>query len=89
VIKIPAEMIQAGGETLMSAIHKLINSIWNKEEMHDQWMEFIIVPIDKKGDKTEYNNYHGISLLITLYKIFSNILLSRLSPHINEITGDH
>jgi hypothetical protein len=28
--KILAEMIQAGGETLWSEIHKLINSIWNK-----------------------------------------------------------
>jgi hypothetical protein len=30
--QIPAELIQAGGETLQFEIHKLINSIWNKEE---------------------------------------------------------
>jgi hypothetical protein len=30
--QIPAELIEAGGETLLSGIHKLINSIWNKEE---------------------------------------------------------
>jgi hypothetical protein len=30
--QIPAELIQAGGEILPSAIHKLINSVWNKEE---------------------------------------------------------
>jgi hypothetical protein len=29
---IPAELIQAGGEILCSKIHKLIKSIWNKEE---------------------------------------------------------
>jgi hypothetical protein len=34
--EIPAEIIQAGGETLLSAIHKLINSIWNKEKLPDQ-----------------------------------------------------
>jgi hypothetical protein len=28
--QIPAELIQVGGETLQSEIHKLINSIWNK-----------------------------------------------------------
>jgi hypothetical protein len=27
---IPAELYQAGGETLVSVIHKLITSIWNK-----------------------------------------------------------
>jgi hypothetical protein len=34
-----AELIQAGGETLWSEIHKLINSIWNKEELSAQWKE--------------------------------------------------
>jgi hypothetical protein len=32
--EIPAELIQTGGEMLLSAIHKLINSIWNKEEFN-------------------------------------------------------
>jgi hypothetical protein len=35
--QIPAEMIQAGGETLCSEIHKLIKLIWNKEELPHQW----------------------------------------------------
>ena len=52
-------------------------------------MESIIVPIHKKGDKTDCNNYWGISLLPTTYKILSNILLSRLIPYAKEIIGDH
>jgi hypothetical protein len=60
---------------LLSVIHKLINSIWNKEELPDEWKESIIVPIYKKGDKTDCNNYRGISLLSTSYQILSNILL--------------
>jgi hypothetical protein len=67
--QIPAELIQAGGEMLLSSIHKLINSIWNKEELPDQWKESIIVWIHKNGDKTGCSNYRGISLLSTPYKI--------------------
>jgi hypothetical protein len=37
--QIPAELIQAGGEILLSAIHKLINSVWNKEDLPDQWKD--------------------------------------------------
>jgi hypothetical protein len=61
--QIPAELIKAAGEILLSEIHKLINSIWNKEELPDQWKESIIVPIHRKGDKTDCNDYCGISLL--------------------------
>jgi hypothetical protein len=85
---IPAELIIAGGETLYSEIHRLICSIWNKEELPQQWKESIIVPINK-GDKTDCNNYRGISLLSTAYKILSNILPARLTLHVNEIIGDH
>ena len=70
-------------------IHKLIISIWKKEKLREEWKESIIVPIHKKGDKTDLNNYRGISLLPTTYKILSNILLSRLIPYAKEITGDH
>jgi hypothetical protein len=87
--QILAELYRAGGETLVCVIHKLITSIWNKEELPDEWKESIIVPIHKMGDKTDCNNYHGISLLSTSYKILSNIHLSLLSSYIDEIIGDH
>jgi hypothetical protein len=61
--QIPAELIQAGRETLRSEIHKLITLIWNKEELPHQWKESIVVPIHKKGDKTDCSNYRGTSLL--------------------------
>jgi hypothetical protein len=51
--EIPAELIPAGGKILLSAIHKLINCVWNKEELPDQWNECIIVPVHKKCDKID------------------------------------
>jgi hypothetical protein len=72
--QIPSELIKEGGEILCSKIHKLINSIWNKEHLPDQGNASIILPIRKKVDKTDCSNYHGISFLSTSYKIVSNIL---------------
>jgi hypothetical protein len=63
--------------------------IWNKEELPDQWKESIVIPIHKNGDKTDWSNYQGTSLLLASYKILSNILLSRLIPYADKITGDH
>jgi hypothetical protein len=81
--QIPAELIQVVGgvKTLHSEIHKLFKLIWNKEKLHHQWKESIILPVHKKGDKTDCSNYRVMSLLPTAYKILSNILLSRLIPY--------
>jgi hypothetical protein len=49
--QISAELIQAGGEILLSEIHKLIDSFWNMEELPDQCKESIIVPIHKRLTK--------------------------------------
>ena len=35
--QIPAELIKAGGRTICYEIHKLIISVWNKEELPEQW----------------------------------------------------
>jgi hypothetical protein len=45
----------APGETLQSQIHKLINSIWNKEELPDQWKEYSTASI-----------YRGIQLTVVI-----------------------
>jgi hypothetical protein len=39
--------------TIRSEIHTLINSIWNKEELPEDWKKSINVPTYKKGDKTD------------------------------------
>jgi hypothetical protein len=55
--QILAKLLKAGGETLYSETHRFICSIWNKEELPQQWKEPITVPMYKKGDKTDCNNY--------------------------------
>jgi len=82
-------VLQARGDALHSGTHKLINSIWNKEELSQQWEDSIIVPIYKDCDETDCSNYRGISLLPTMYKILSSFPVSRLTSYVDEIIGDH
>jgi hypothetical protein len=60
--QISEELINAGSRKIRPDIHKLINSIWNKEELPDEWKELILIPIYKKGDETNCINYRGILL---------------------------
>jgi len=67
--QIPAELIKAGGRKIRYEIHKLINSISNKEELPEEWKELIIVPVDTKGDKTDCSNYRGLSFLFIQHPV--------------------
>ena len=51
--------------------------------MPEEWKESIVVPIYKKGDKTDCSNYRRLSLLPTTYKIVSKILQRKLLETIN------
>jgi hypothetical protein len=67
-------VIQAGGSsTLRSEIHKVITSIWNKEELPHQGKESIIVSINKKVIKVTVvimEVYHRCQLHTKFYSVF-------------------
>lgn len=82
-------MIKAEVMTVRSEVHKVINFAWNKKKLSQQYRETIVVPIYKKCDKRDCSNYRDVSLLSTIQRPFSNVVLPRLSPHVERITGDH
>jgi hypothetical protein len=84
--QIPAELIQARGET-WSEIHKLINFISNNEYSLISGRSLLFYQFTRKVIKVMCSNYREISILSTSNRILSNILLARLSPYIDEIVG--
>jgi hypothetical protein len=60
---ITAEMMQAGEDCSVKMMHTLCNKIYHEKQSPEDWGKAIIVPIHKKGDKKDCNNYRGISLL--------------------------
>jgi len=54
--QIPAKIFKEWSRTIRDEIHKLIFSVWNNEKLREEWEESIIVPIYKKGNKTDYIN---------------------------------
>jgi len=51
--QIPTKLIKAGCRTICLEIHEIITSIGKKEKLPEEWKESIIIPIHKKGDKTD------------------------------------
>ena len=68
--QIPAELIKTGVITICSEIHKLINSIWNKEELPQDWKESIIYLSRGRAIKhtvVVIEAYHSSQLLTKFY----------------------
>ena len=89
VDQIPAELLKHGGAALEEGMHRLVREIWSQERMPSEWEVGIIVPIFKKGDKADCENYRGISLLCTGYKVLTRILYTRLLPHADLVLGEN
>jgi len=69
-------------------MYKLILLIWNKEQLPTEWLQRIICPIYKKGERAICSNYRPIMLLNIAYKIFTIILNNRLSEIVESKLSD-
>jgi hypothetical protein len=84
-----AELLKIGENKLIGGLWKVIEKTWMEEKILRQWEEGLICPICKKGDCLIYENYCGISLLNTGYKVFSTILFQRLQLYPEKLVGNY
>ncbi|XP_070134417.1 uncharacterized protein [Drosophila bipectinata] len=66
---IPAELLQINTQLMAETLHPHFNNIWESERIPTSWKKGIIIKLPKKGDLSDCNNWRGITLLNTSYKI--------------------
>ncbi|KAK6760478.1 hypothetical protein RB195_021808 [Necator americanus] len=76
---ISADFLRAGGHPLHVILAAHMTSYLQKERNPDQWKTSRTVLIHKKGDREDLRNYRPICLLSVLYKVFTKIILTRIS----------
>ena len=57
----------------------IYNKIYKSGVYPESWCKGLIVPIHKRGDRNDPNNYRGIMLISVFAKLFSLILRNRLN----------
>ncbi|OIR56681.1 MAG: uncharacterized protein A8A55_2571 [Amphiamblys sp. WSBS2006] len=77
---IPPEFYKtaAPGTHLFNAVLKLFREIWATGQIPREWEIAEVVPIPKKGDVKNPENYRGISLIPVGLKILNGIIARRL-----------
>ena len=88
VDNIPAELVQAGGEAMIDALHIICSKIWQTGKWPTQWTQSLIITLPKKRNLQMCQNYRTISLISHPSKVMLKILLNRLQPQAEEIIAE-
>ncbi|XP_022093240.1 uncharacterized protein LOC110980661 [Acanthaster planci] len=76
---IQAEVLQCAKPTLLHHLHELLCQCWEEGSIpHDIRNANIMTIYKNKGDRSDCNNYRGISLLSIMGKAFARVALKRL-----------
>ena len=76
---IPAEVLQCAKSTLLHHLYELLCQCWEEGYVPQDMRDANIVTLYKnKGDRSDCNNYEGISLLRVVGKVFARVALQRL-----------
>ena len=86
VDKIPAELVQAGGEDVIAVLVTICNKVWQTGEWPTPWTQSLVITLPKKGNLQQCQNYQTISLISHPSKVMLKIKLNRLKPQAGKIT---
>ncbi|CAD6201952.1 GSCOCG00002869001-RA-CDS, partial [Cotesia congregata] len=81
---IPNEVWKYGGEELIVELWRICQRVWEGEAWPEDWKDGVVVPILKKGDGSRVEDYRGITITQTAYKVYVGILENRLKRESEE-----
>ena len=76
--RIPVCLIHDCRAALLPSLTVLFNKIYSTGLLPDQWKVSKIVPIFKKGNKDEIENYRPIANLCSMSKVFEKLILKQI-----------
>jgi len=65
-------------------LHRVITAVWASGQAPAAWKSARLVPIFKKGDKQQPDNYRGVTLLAAAGKVYVQVLHQRIHGHLNS-----
>ena len=76
-----AELLKLDLPAFVQCFHGIRVKFWVTGEVSQQWKDATIKILHKKKDRTDCNNYTGISLVVHAAKFLLKIVASRLSNY--------
>ena len=78
---LPVELLKLADPTRepLSHFHAILVRVWRGEEIPPEWKDATIKVLNKKSDRSDFNNVRGISLVSHAGKVLLKIVANRLS----------
>ena len=81
---ISAEMLKAGGGVIIDWLSVFFQQVWSTNSVPQSWKDAIMIPLHKKKEMDDCNNYRGIALLSIVGKAFTRLILNRIKVSVEE-----
>ena len=81
---IPSSVVKYCASTLLCPLMYLFNLSLKSSTFPDIWKSSYIVPLHKKGSKSDISNYRGISKLSAIPKLFEKIITDILKHQVSQ-----
>ena len=88
VNNIPAELVQAGEETMIDVLTEICSRIWRTGEWPSPWTQSLNITLPKKGNIQLCQNYRTISLIGHSSKVMLKVILNWFKPEAEEIIAE-
>lgn len=88
---ISPRLLKAAGSSIVPSLTRLFNLCLLHKKIPDLWKKANVIPIHKKDDKDNVQNYRPVSILPVTSKIFEKILFKNIYNflHSQKIISDH
>ncbi|XP_048735845.2 uncharacterized protein LOC125651319 [Ostrea edulis] len=73
---VPTELLKCGGEATTKALTKLCQRIWEKKRWPREWTQSLIIPLPKKDNLRQCQNYRTIRLISHHSKVMLRVILT-------------
>lgn len=78
------EILKITSPVIGPMLTNIFNEIIKTENIPEDWTKSTIILLHKKGNKGDIANYRPISLMSNIYKVFSKIILLRITNILEE-----
>ena len=78
ICEITGEIVKAGGDVVVQWLHRIFCVAWGSGTVRADLRKAQIVPVHKKGSRTQCKSYRGISLLSVPGKVYATVLDKRI-----------